>query len=125
MDKIDVLLKAHKLHDEPIVIRMTGCPNGCGRPFNAEIGFVGKSMGRYNMYLGAAFEGHRLNKQYKENLTEEEILAELDPMLAAWAKKRKKGEHFGDFLIRTKVIMATTEGKDFWATDNRNAAAGI
>ena len=115
MDKIEPLLKSHGLLDEPIVIRMTGCPNGCGRPYNAEIGLVGKSMGRYNLYLGASFTGDRMNKQYKENITEEEILAELDPLFAAFAKSRKKGEHFGDFCVRVGVIKATTEGLDFWA----------
>lgn len=113
MDHIDVLLDKHGLRQEPMVIRMTGCPNGCGRPFNAEIGFVGKSMGRYNMYLGAAFEGDRLNKQYRENIDETEILRELDVILADYAATRNPGEHIGDFTIRKGYIAATTEGRLF------------
>lgn len=115
MDKIEELLKKHDLFDDPIVIRMTGCPNGCGRPYNAEIGFVGKSMGHYNMYLGAAFNGERLNKIYKESITEEEILAELDDLFAKYVADRQDGEHFGDFVIRAGIIKPTTEGKNFHA----------
>lgn len=113
MDKIDLLLKRFKLEKDEIVIRMTGCPNGCGRPFLAEIGLVGKAPGLYNLYLGAGFTGERLNKLYKESVNEEAILAELEPLLASYSAGRNPGERFGDFVVRKKYVQATTEGKDF------------
>ena len=94
---------------------MTGCPNGCARPYLAEIGLVGIGPGRYNLYLGAAFDGSRLSKLYAEDLEHDAIVAALDPLFAAYAKKRRKGERFGDFLIRTKRIARTTNGRDFHA----------
>jgi sulfite reductase (NADPH) hemoprotein beta-component len=111
--KIETVLEANGLLNEPITIRMTGCPNGCGRPFLAEIGLVGRAPGRYNLYLGASFVGDRLNKLYKEMLSEEEIIAELTPLLQDYAQKRDENERFGDFVIRKKYIKATTEGKNF------------
>ncbi len=113
VDKIDVVLEANSLLNEPITIRMTGCPNGCGRPFLAEIGLVGRAPGRYNLYLGASFVGDRLNKLYKEMLSEEDIIAELSPILEDYAKVRDQNERFGDFVIRRGYVKATTEGKKF------------
>jgi len=113
MDRIDVVMKAAGLWDDPIVVRMSGCPNGCGRPYVGEIGFTGKAPGKYNLYLGAGFHGERLNKLYKENIGENEIIETLEPMIHDYAKKRKKGERFGDFLIRADYVKATVEGKDF------------
>ena len=92
---------------------MTGCPNGCGRPYLGEIAFTGKSLGRYNMYLGAGFAGERLNKLYKENLNEQQIVDELDPMFERFAKERNDGEHFGDFLVRVGIIAEVLEGRNF------------
>lgn len=112
-DKLDAILKENGLFDTPISIRMTGCPNGCGRPFLAEIAMVGRAPGRYNLYLGASFTGDRLNKLYKEMLNEEEILNELRPLLADYAKSRESDEHFGDFVIRKGYIKATTAGLNF------------
>jgi len=113
MDKIDVILKDAGLFDDKINIRMTGCPNGCGRPFMGEIGFIGKGPGSYNMYLGASHNGDRLNKLFKENVKEPEILEILGAMLPEYAKKRKKGESFGDWVIRAGHIKATTHGTNF------------
>jgi sulfite reductase (NADPH) hemoprotein beta-component len=112
-DKLDAILKENGLFDTPISIRMTGCANGCGRPFLAEIAMVGRAPGRYNLYLGASFTGERLNKLYKEMLNEEEILNELRPLLADYAKTRETAEHFGDFVIRKGYIKATTAGLNF------------
>ena len=83
-------LAAHGLADDEIVIRMTGCPNGCARPYLAEIGFVGKGPGRYNLYLGAAFDGSRLSKLYAEDLDHDGIVAALDPLFAAYAHERDR-----------------------------------
>ncbi len=111
--KIDEILVANRLEKEEIIIRMTGCPNACGRPYLGEIGFVGKSPGYYNLYLGAAFNGERLNKLYKEMLDEENILNELRPIIERYAKERFEGEHFGDFAIRKGYVKTTTYGLNF------------
>ncbi len=92
---------------------MTGCPNGCARPALAEIALIGKAVGKYNLYLGAAFDGSRLNKMYRENIGEAEILSELRMLLSRYAKERHDGEHFGDFVIRAEIIKATTDGTNF------------
>ncbi|HEV8084429.1 MAG TPA: NADPH-dependent assimilatory sulfite reductase hemoprotein subunit [Chitinophagaceae bacterium] len=98
--KIEKLLSKHNLGDEDIIIRMTGCPNGCARSYNAEIGFVGTAMGRYNMHLGGDHEGLRLNRVYKENLDETNILNELDGWFADFKKEKKDNEKFGDYSFR-------------------------
>lgn len=113
MDKIEVILKEQGLIDEEIVIRMTGCPNGCGRPYLAEIGFIGKSAGRYNLYLGGNRNGTRLNALYKETLSEEEILNELRPIIADYAANRTEGEGFGDFVVRKGYVKEIKHGYEF------------
>jgi len=115
MTALDERLAAHRLSADDIVIRMTGCPNGCARPYLAEIGLVGKGPGRYNLYLGAAFGGSRMNKLYVEDLEHGAIVAALDPIFAAYAAGRQKGEHFGDFTIRAGFVAATGNGRDFHA----------
>ncbi len=113
IDRIDKLLDAHGLRDESITIRMTGCPNGCARPYIAEIGLVSKGPGHYNLYLGAGFAGDRLNRLHRENIDEAEILAVLDSLFARYAVERTEGEHFGDFVIRVGVVAQVSAGKDF------------
>ncbi len=115
IDALDERLAAHGLSDDDIVIRMTGCPNGCARPYIAEIGLVGKGPGRYNLYLGAAFDGSRMNKLFAEDLDHDGIIAALDPIFAAYAAGRQKGERFGDFTIRAGYVAATSNGLDFHA----------
>ncbi|WP_227938188.1 assimilatory sulfite reductase (NADPH) hemoprotein subunit [Alkalihalobacillus deserti] len=115
IDKIDELMDENGLSDKEITIRMTGCPNSCARPTLGEIGFIGKAPGKYNMYLGAAFDGSRLSKMYLENIGEKEILNELQVLLSRYAKEREDGEHFGDFVIRAGVIKAVTDGTNFHA----------
>ena len=110
---LDERLTAHGLGEESITIRMTGCPNGCARPYLAEIGLVGKGPGRYNLYLGAAFDGSRLSKLYLDNAEEAAIVAALDPIFAAFARDRRRGERFGDFVIRAGFVARTREGRDF------------
>lgn len=111
IDKIEDIVDENGLRDEEITIRMTGCPNGCARHALGEIGFIGKAPGKYNMYLGAAFDGSRLSKMYRENIGEEEILNELRTILPRYAKEREEGEHFGDFVIRAGIIKATAPVK--------------
>jgi sulfite reductase (NADPH) hemoprotein beta-component len=101
------------LKDDDIVIRMTGCPNGCARPYLAEIGLVGRNPGLYNLYLGAAFNGSRLNKLYAEDVDKVRIVRLLEPLFARYAKEREEGEHFGDFAIRAGYVRATTAGNRF------------
>ncbi|WP_148255030.1 NADPH-dependent assimilatory sulfite reductase hemoprotein subunit [Aidingimonas lacisalsi] len=113
IDKLEHAMHDAGLADDAIVVRMTGCPNGCARPYLAEIGFVGKALGRYNLYLGGSFTGQRLNKLYRENIDEDTILATLTPMFQRYARERIEGEHFGDFVIRQEVITATTAGRHF------------
>jgi sulfite reductase (NADPH) hemoprotein beta-component len=115
LDELDGRLAAHGLSGDDIVIRMTGCPNGCARPYLAEIGLVGKGPGRYNLYLGAAFDGSRLSKLYGEDLDHAGIAAALDPIFAAYAAERQKGERFGDFAIRAGFVAETGNGRDFHA----------
>jgi len=102
--RIEPILAKHQLSDEDIIIRMTGCPNGCGRAYVAEIGFVGTSYGRYNLHIGGDHYGLRLNKIYRENLDEPAILQELDDLLGSFTKERKKKESFGDFAVRKQLI---------------------
>ncbi|HYE56306.1 MAG TPA: NADPH-dependent assimilatory sulfite reductase hemoprotein subunit [Chitinophagaceae bacterium] len=102
--KIEPLLAKHQLGNEDIIIRMTGCPNGCARPYVAEIGFVGTSYGHYNLHLGGDNQGYRLNKIYKEQLDETSILNELDGLLNIFARERSPGEKFGDFSVRKQWI---------------------
>ena len=113
LDALDEKLASHGLSADDIVIRMTGCPNGCARPYLAEIGLVGKGPGRYNLYLGAAFDGSRLSKLYQEDVDHDAIIAALDPLFAAYAAKRQPGERFGDFCIRAGAVAATSNGRDF------------
>lgn len=98
--KIDPLLEKHGLQQEDIVIRMTGCPNGCGRPYVAELGFIGTGPGQYNFMLGGDRYGERLNKLYKEKLNEEQILEEVDMLFGIYAEERALNESFGDFANR-------------------------
>lgn len=104
ISKIEPILAKHQLSDEDIIMRMTGCPNGCGRAYVAEIGFVGTSYGKYNLHIGGDHYGLRLNKIYRENLDEPAILQELDELLGYFKKERKKKESFGDFAVRKQLI---------------------
>ncbi|MEM5731714.1 assimilatory sulfite reductase (NADPH) hemoprotein subunit [Shewanella algae] len=114
IDHVDALQAKHSIGEQAIVVRMTGCPNGCARPFAAEIGFVGKAPGRYNMYLGASFEGTRLNKMYRENIQEAEILSELDTLFGRYAAERETGESFGDFTVRAGIVKPVLDAaRDF------------
>ena len=105
--KLEPILEKHGLRDEDIKIRMTGCPNGCGRSIMAEIGLIGKSMGRYNMYLGGDAQGLRLNSLYRENVDEASILEILDGLFTDYVKERKTGESFGDFTMRSALPVSS------------------
>lgn len=111
--KLEAILAEHGLAEDEITIRMTGCPNGCARPYLAEIGLVGRGPGTYNLYLGGAFDGSRMNKLYAKDLQEPGILAALAPLIAAYARDRRAGEHFSDFTIRAGHIRPTMASNSF------------
>ncbi|MCJ1477640.1 hypothetical protein MMC13_006313 [Lambiella insularis] len=111
--KLEECLEENGLRQDSIVMRMTGCPNGCARPWLAEVAFVGKAYNTYNMYLGGGYHGQRLNKLYRSSIQEEEILGIMKPLLKRYALERQDGERFGDFTIRIGMIKPTTEGKTF------------
>jgi len=113
IDELDQVIDGLGLRDESIAIRSTGCPNGCGRPYLGEIGLVGKSPGKYNLYLGAGLDGTRLNKLYRQAITNDESVSELKPVLEDYAGNRAGGERFGDFCIRQGYVKATGQGADF------------
>ncbi|MGF1449441.1 MAG: NADPH-dependent assimilatory sulfite reductase hemoprotein subunit [Opitutales bacterium] len=115
VDALDTVVESCGLREEEINIRMTGCPNGCARPYLGEIGFVGKAPGKYNVYLGAGFAGNRLNKLYRQSVKQEDIVPLLQPILEDYAKSRQSGERFGDFVIRQGYIAASGNGADFHA----------
>lgn len=113
LNKIEELLDEAGVKEEEITIRMTGCPNGCARPALAEIAFIGKAPGKYNLYLGGGFTGDRLNKLFKENIGEDEILETLKPIFIHYGKEREEGERFGDFVVRAGYVEAVTDGQKF------------
>jgi sulfite reductase (NADPH) hemoprotein beta-component len=106
VERIEPLLARHGLTDAPILLRISGCPNGCSRPYLGEIALVGKAPGRYNLMLGADARGQRLNRLYRENVDEAQILEALEPLLARYAAERDGDEGFGDFLLRAGVLAA-------------------
>ena len=109
VDRIEKLCGNLGLGSEEIVIRSTGCPNGCARPYMAEIAFVGKAPGRYQLWLGGNASGTRLNKIYKDVIKEADVETELGPLFARFAKERHTGERFGDWCERVllKEVAAT------------------
>jgi sulfite reductase (NADPH) hemoprotein beta-component len=104
--QVEQRLATHGLREEPLLLRITGCPNGCARPYLAEIGLIGKAPGRYNLYLGGDGRGQRLNVLYRENVDEPTMLAALDELFARWAAERKveERERFGDFVWRAGIV---------------------
>ncbi|MBN6361284.1 assimilatory sulfite reductase (NADPH) hemoprotein subunit [Providencia huaxiensis] len=104
VSQVENIMAAHQVANEHIVLRITGCPNGCGRAMLAEVGLVGKAIDRYNLHLGGNRIGTRIPRMYRENITSTEILAILDELIGDWAKKRLPNEGFGDFVIRTNVV---------------------
>ncbi|MGG9972334.1 NADPH-dependent assimilatory sulfite reductase hemoprotein subunit [Ferruginibacter sp. SUN002] len=104
ISKMEPLLEKHGIADQELIVRMTGCPNGCGRSAASEIGFIGTHPGRYNLHIGGDNEGLRLNKKYKESLNETELLTEMDSLFGLYKAERNKGETFGDFTIRKQLV---------------------
>ena len=103
ISKIEPVLEKYNLQNDEIVLRMTGCPNGCGRSPAAEIGLIGTAYGEYNLHIGGDREGERLNTKYKDSLTEEQIIQTLDEVFATYSKEKGDKETFGDFANRKWV----------------------
>ncbi len=104
VNDIEILLKKHNLAEDHIVLRVTGCPNGCARSMLAEASLVGKAPGRYNLYLGGNTNGTRIPKMYQENIDQSSILATMDELIGRWAIERRAHEGFGDYVIRAGII---------------------
>ncbi|WP_025902602.1 assimilatory sulfite reductase (NADPH) hemoprotein subunit [Tatumella sp. UCD-D_suzukii] len=115
VDEVETILSRHGVGDEHIVLRVTGCPNGCGRALLAEIGLVGKAPGRYNLHLGGNRIGTRIPRMYRENISQQEILSVLDELIGRWACERQTDEGFGDYVIRAGIIRPVLDpARDFW-----------
>lgn len=104
INKLEQIVIDAGLPEQLINIRITGCPNGCARPYLGEIALTGKAIGKYNLYLGADFSGQRLNRLYLENVDEKTILDTLKPLITQFAAERDEQEHFGDFLVRKGIV---------------------
>lgn len=113
LDAFEQMLVRHGLKKSSLSLRLTGCPNGCARPFLAEIGLVGRSPGRYNLYLGGNPAGTRLNRLFKQDVPSTELITVLEPIVAHYAGKRGDGESFGDFVINQEYIKHPGRGSDF------------
>ena len=113
--ELEGILNKHGLAQDSIIFRVTGCPNGCGRAMLAEVGLVGKGQGKYNFHIGGNREGTRIPKMYRENISEQEIMNELDSLIGQWAKERNENEAFGDFVIRKDIIAPVVDSaRDFY-----------
>ena len=106
VSKLEARLQAHGLLDAPIHLRVSGCPNGCSRPYLGEIALIGKAPGRYNLMLAADHRGQRLNRLHRENVAEADILDTVDALFACYAAERDGDERFGDFLVRSGIVAA-------------------
>ncbi|MBQ4839253.1 assimilatory sulfite reductase (NADPH) hemoprotein subunit [Pseudoalteromonas luteoviolacea] len=116
VEKTEALLVKHSIPNDDIIMRVVGCPNGCGRAMLAEVGFVGKGPGKYNVYLGGNREGTRVPKLYLENVSEDVYLPALDELIGQWAGERQEQECFGDFVIRKGIVAEVKVSKtDFHA----------
>ena len=104
LERMEEVIISSGLRDDAITMRMTGCPNGCARPYIAEIGLVGKAPGKYNLHLGAASNGTRLNTEVATALTVDQIMERLTPLIKGYAKEREEGESFGDFCHRIGAV---------------------
>ncbi|MDR3433214.1 MAG: assimilatory sulfite reductase (NADPH) hemoprotein subunit [Rouxiella aceris] len=115
VSKVEAIMHQHGVGKEHIVLRVTGCPNGCGRALLAEIGLVGKALNRYNLHLGGNRAGTRIPRMYRENITDTEILAIIDELVSRWAQERQADEGFGDYVIRAGIIRPVLDpARDFY-----------
>ena len=102
--EVEKIMSSHGVGNEEIVLRVTGCPNGCGRAMLSEVGLVGKAPDRYNLHLGGNRTGTRIPRMYRENISSAAILSVLEELIGRWSQERADGEDFGDYLIRAGVV---------------------
>lgn len=115
ISKVEKIMASHGLKDDEIILRVTGCPNGCGRAMLAEIGLVGKAIGRYNLYVGGDRIGTRIPRLYRENITEDEILNIIDATTGRWGRERQLGESYGDYVVRAGIVRPVLDSaRDFY-----------
>ncbi|MEO0771670.1 MAG: assimilatory sulfite reductase (NADPH) hemoprotein subunit [Pseudomonadota bacterium] len=113
--QVEGLLEKHGVPQDHMILRVVGCPNGCGRAMLAEVGLVGKGPGKYNLHLGGNRVGTRVPKLYRENISPDQVIAELDPLIGAWVAEREEDECFGDFVIRKGAVAEVKVSKtDFY-----------
>jgi sulfite reductase (NADPH) hemoprotein beta-component len=113
--ELETILNKHGMQNDSIIYRVTGCPNGCGRSMLAEVGLVGKGPGKYNFHIGGNRQGTRIPKMYKENISHQEIMTELDSLIGRWSQERNASEAFGDFVVRVGVIAPVVDSaRDFY-----------
>lgn len=118
IDQVDELMAKNGLVKEHIILRVTGCPNNCGRALLAEIGLIGKAIGRYNLYVGGNRAGTRIPRLFRENIDVDEIMLILQDWIARWAQERLDAEDFGDFAIRAGIVKPVVDAAvDFWDAD--------
>ncbi|HEY8259316.1 MAG TPA: NADPH-dependent assimilatory sulfite reductase hemoprotein subunit [Gemmatimonadales bacterium] len=120
LDEFEAELTGLGLRDVPITIRMTGCPNGCARPYTADLAFVGRSLGLYNVYVGGRLAGDRLVDLYRADVPQSELLDTVRPLLGRWASERTDGEGLGDFYQRLMGLRArrtTVSGRELPTVD--------
>ncbi|MEW6999685.1 assimilatory sulfite reductase (NADPH) hemoprotein subunit [Colwelliaceae bacterium BS250] len=113
---VEGLLAKHNISDESIILRVTGCPNGCGRAMLAEVGLVGRGPDKYNMYMGGNIAGTRVPKLYQDNISSKQVLTHMDELIGAWVASRNVGECFGDYVIRAGIVSEViVSARDFHA----------
>lgn len=117
IEELEEALVETGLRHDAITMRMTGCPNGCARPYLAEIAMVGKGPNKYNVFLGGGFVGNRLNRLWKEQVPGDQLASLLVPLFKEYAAERNEGEKFGDFVIRKGHVIETTDPAQFNVKD--------
>ena len=106
LDQLEAELTELGLRDAPLTVRMTGCPNGCARPYTADLAFVGRSLGLYHVYVGGGLAGDRLVDLYRADVHLDDLLDAVRPLLHRWAAERHEGEGLGDFYQRLMGLRA-------------------
>ena len=106
------------LSEEAFTLRMTGCPNACARPYNSDIGIVGRTKGKYTIFLGGRLLGNRLNEHYKDVVPFEELAGEITAVLACYKAERTSDETLGDFCHR-KGVDGVRTWADEWLAGSR------
>jgi sulfite reductase (NADPH) hemoprotein beta-component len=112
--RIDELLAKYNIAQKSIIFRVTGCPNGCGRAMLAEIGLVGRALGRYDLYFGGNRQGTRIPRLYKSNLSVEDIFSAIEAYIQLWSKSEFINQDFGNFMVQSgHIVPVVNSPQDF------------